>query len=241
MMPRMNGYQVCRLLKSDQQTAGIPIVICTVRSLDSEKLYAYTSGADHYLTKPFDPPELVRLVRTILASPRGLPAAAQVGRRRAAPPDEHGQHPLRRQPAPRPPSDGVDDPPARGGRDGRDPAPRRGARHRAAEHRQRPGVLRRDDLSRRRARRARGAGGARGAARPRPGAPPGFRAGAGGEQGRHPRRRGAAPRHAGGVLRAHPRHDHHPGPDPVQGQPDRPAGRRERRARASTATSAISC
>lgn len=66
MMPRMNGYQVCRLLKSDQLTAGIPIVICTVRSLDSEKLYAYTSGADHYLTKPFDPPELVRLVGTIL-------------------------------------------------------------------------------------------------------------------------------------------------------------------------------
>jgi len=68
MMPRMNGYQVCRLLKSDQLTSDIPIVICTVRSLDSEKLYAYTSGADHYLTKPFNPPELVRLVRTILAA-----------------------------------------------------------------------------------------------------------------------------------------------------------------------------
>jgi two-component system cell cycle response regulator len=74
MMPRMNGYQVCRLLKSDQQTLGIPIVICTVRSLESEKLYAYTSGADHYLTKPFDPPELVRLVRSILAArPEGQP------------------------------------------------------------------------------------------------------------------------------------------------------------------------
>jgi two-component system, cell cycle response regulator len=68
MMPRMNGYQVCRLLKSDVQTSGIPIVICTVRSLESEKMYAFTSGADRYLTKPFDPPELVRLVRTILAS-----------------------------------------------------------------------------------------------------------------------------------------------------------------------------
>jgi len=68
MMPRMNGYQVCRLLKSDQLTSGIPIVICTVRSLESEKLYAYTSGADYYLTKPFDPPELVRLVRTSLAA-----------------------------------------------------------------------------------------------------------------------------------------------------------------------------
>ena len=81
MMPRMNGYQVCRLLKSDQQTAGIPIIICTVRSLESEKMYAFTSGADHYLTKPFDPSELVRLVRAVLADrpaqPRrdaGIPA-----------------------------------------------------------------------------------------------------------------------------------------------------------------------
>ncbi len=68
MMPRMNGYQVCRLLKNDQQTSGIPIIICTVRSLESEKLYAYTSGADHYLTKPFDPSELVRLVQGIFAA-----------------------------------------------------------------------------------------------------------------------------------------------------------------------------
>jgi len=78
MMPRMNGYQVCRLLKSDPQTAGIPIIICTVRSLESEKLYAYTSGADHYLVKPFDPSELVRLARRILAE-QPAPAA----RRRA--------------------------------------------------------------------------------------------------------------------------------------------------------------
>ncbi len=79
MMPRMNGYQVCRLLKSDQQTADIPIVICTVRSLESEKLYAYTSGADHYLTKPFDPPELVRLVRTILAARAETPRRRRSG------------------------------------------------------------------------------------------------------------------------------------------------------------------
>jgi len=79
MMPRMNGYQVCRLLKSDPQTAGIPIIICTVRSLESEKLYAYTSGADHYLVKPFDPPELVRMARSILAEAPAPPA----GRRRA--------------------------------------------------------------------------------------------------------------------------------------------------------------
>jgi two-component system cell cycle response regulator len=79
MMPRMNGYQVCRLLKSDPQTAGIPIIICTVRSLESEKLYAYTAGADHYLTKPFDPPEMVRLVGGILAARPPAPKREPAG------------------------------------------------------------------------------------------------------------------------------------------------------------------
>jgi two-component system cell cycle response regulator len=71
MMPRMNGYQVCRLLKNDQRTAAIPIVICTVRTLESERRYAMTSGADEYLVKPFDPADLTRVVRGLLA---GRPA-----------------------------------------------------------------------------------------------------------------------------------------------------------------------
>jgi diguanylate cyclase (GGDEF)-like protein len=66
MMPRMNGYQVCRLLKHDARTKAIPIIFCTVRSLETDRLYGMTSGADHYLTKPFDPADLVRLVGEIL-------------------------------------------------------------------------------------------------------------------------------------------------------------------------------
>ena len=66
MMPRMNGYQVCRLLKNDPRTSSIPIIICTVKSLESEKLYAYTSGADDYLVKPFDKDHLVDLVKKVL-------------------------------------------------------------------------------------------------------------------------------------------------------------------------------
>ncbi len=67
MMPRMNGYQVCRLLKNDRRTAAIPIIISTVKSLESEKLYAYTSGADHYLVKPFDKEELLERVQASIA------------------------------------------------------------------------------------------------------------------------------------------------------------------------------
>ncbi len=66
MMPRMNGYQVCRLLKNDRRTAAIPIIICTVKSLETEKLYAYTSGADEYLVKPFEKEDIVALVRKSL-------------------------------------------------------------------------------------------------------------------------------------------------------------------------------
>jgi two-component system cell cycle response regulator len=79
MMPRMNGYQVCRLLKSDPQTSRIPIVMCTVRSLESERRYAYTSGADQYLTKPFESSELVRLVRDTLAARPAAPPAREQG------------------------------------------------------------------------------------------------------------------------------------------------------------------
>jgi two-component system cell cycle response regulator len=84
MMPRMNGYQVCRLLKNDPRTAAIPIVICTVHSLESERRYALTSGADEYLVKPFDPADLLRLVRRLLA---GRPA--QTGRHRGSAAPRH--------------------------------------------------------------------------------------------------------------------------------------------------------
>ncbi len=66
MMPRMNGYQVCRLLKNDRRTADIPIIICTVKSLETEKLYAYTSGADEYIVKPFDKALLAEMVAKVL-------------------------------------------------------------------------------------------------------------------------------------------------------------------------------
>jgi diguanylate cyclase (GGDEF)-like protein len=71
MMPRMNGYQVCRLLKNDRRTAAIPVIICTVKSLKTEKLYAYTSGADEYLVKPFEKEMLVELVQKCLKGHEG--------------------------------------------------------------------------------------------------------------------------------------------------------------------------
>lgn len=62
MMPRMNGYQVCRLLKHDNRTRDIPIILCTVKSLEMDRLYGITAGADYYLTKPFEPGDLLKLI-----------------------------------------------------------------------------------------------------------------------------------------------------------------------------------
>ena len=68
MMPRMNGYQVCRLLKHDPKTRQIPIILCTVKSYEMDRLYGLTTGADYYLTKPFEPGDLVKLVDNVVRS-----------------------------------------------------------------------------------------------------------------------------------------------------------------------------
>ncbi len=66
MMPLMNGYQVCRLLKYDPRTRAIPVVLCTVKSMEMDRLYGMTSGADIYVTKPFEGPRLLAAVQALL-------------------------------------------------------------------------------------------------------------------------------------------------------------------------------
>ncbi len=66
MMPRMNGYQVCRLLKHDERTRNTPIILCTVKSLEMDRLYGLTAGADFYITKPFDPGDMLKQVNSAI-------------------------------------------------------------------------------------------------------------------------------------------------------------------------------
>ena len=51
LMPRMNGYQVCRLLKDDPQTSDIPIIMLSAKSEQKDKFWGLQTGADRYLTK----------------------------------------------------------------------------------------------------------------------------------------------------------------------------------------------
>ncbi len=66
MMPKINGYEVCRRLKADPQFRQIPIVMLTAKSQETDKAWGREVGADAYVTKPFDPEEVEQLVEKLL-------------------------------------------------------------------------------------------------------------------------------------------------------------------------------
>lgn len=66
MMPNMNGYQVCRLLKFDNEYKHIPIIMLTARSQDADRKTAQDTGANAYLTKPVDSKELIETIQKFL-------------------------------------------------------------------------------------------------------------------------------------------------------------------------------
>ncbi|MBI3032128.1 response regulator [Candidatus Woesearchaeota archaeon] len=63
MMPGMNGYEFCELLKHNPGTKDTPVLILSAKSQMHDKLEAIEVGADDYLTKPFDPMELIRRIK----------------------------------------------------------------------------------------------------------------------------------------------------------------------------------
>ena len=63
MMPRMDGWEVCRRVRAE---SNLPILMLTARDQDIDKIVGLEMGADDYLTKPFNPRELVARVRAIL-------------------------------------------------------------------------------------------------------------------------------------------------------------------------------
>ena len=60
MLPDIDGFEVCRRLRSDELTRRVPIIILSALSSESDKARGRACGADEYLTKPFDPDELIR-------------------------------------------------------------------------------------------------------------------------------------------------------------------------------------
>jgi phosphate regulon transcriptional regulator PhoB len=66
MLPAMDGLEVCRRLRSDPRTAGVPIIILTARADEVDRVVGLELGADDYVSKPFSPKELVARVRAVL-------------------------------------------------------------------------------------------------------------------------------------------------------------------------------
>ena len=66
VMPRMNGYEVCRRLKSDPKTQNLPVVMCSSKSEEFDRYWGMKQGADAYIAKPFHPQELVGTIKQLL-------------------------------------------------------------------------------------------------------------------------------------------------------------------------------
>jgi two-component system phosphate regulon response regulator PhoB len=75
MLPGLDGLEVCRRLKSNSKTVGIPVVMVTAKGEESDVVAGLELGADDYITKPFSMKVLIARVRTVLRRKRELPAA----------------------------------------------------------------------------------------------------------------------------------------------------------------------
>lgn len=66
MMPRVDGYQFLQQLRGDDRFKALPVVFLTARGMTSDRIQGYQAGCDAYLSKPFDPDELVTIVQNLL-------------------------------------------------------------------------------------------------------------------------------------------------------------------------------
>lgn len=66
MMPEMDGYELVAALRRDELLSDLPVIMLTAKTLDDDVAQGYSSGTDLYLTKPFNPVELLSFVQRIL-------------------------------------------------------------------------------------------------------------------------------------------------------------------------------
>lgn len=68
MMPYMDGFEVLKHLKRDAETESLPVIMLTAKAQDRDVFEGYSYGADMYLTKPFNPQELISFVKRIISN-----------------------------------------------------------------------------------------------------------------------------------------------------------------------------
>jgi two-component system alkaline phosphatase synthesis response regulator PhoP len=84
MLPDRDGWDILRAVRSDEKLANLPIIMLTARIEDTDKIVGLELGADDYITKPFNPREVVARVRAVLRRSAGgsvaLPRQLQIGK-----------------------------------------------------------------------------------------------------------------------------------------------------------------
>ena len=66
VMPEMSGFELCRLLKKNSTTQKLPIVICSSKNQEIDRLWAMKQGADVYLTKPYTREQLLTAIKSVV-------------------------------------------------------------------------------------------------------------------------------------------------------------------------------
>ena len=67
MMPKMTGIEVCRALRDNPLTAGVPIILLTAKAQEAEVERGFEAGVDDYIVKPFSPREMLSRIQAVLA------------------------------------------------------------------------------------------------------------------------------------------------------------------------------
>jgi two-component system, chemotaxis family, response regulator PixH len=66
VMPGMSGFELCRNLKKNEVTQKMPVVVCTSKNQELDRLWGMKQGADVYITKPFTQDDLLRAVKSVV-------------------------------------------------------------------------------------------------------------------------------------------------------------------------------
>ncbi|NOT32832.1 MAG: response regulator [Candidatus Eisenbacteria bacterium] len=66
MMPKLDGYETCKILKADAATKDIPVILLSAKGRNVDQKVGFEVGADDYITKPFSPRKLVERINSIL-------------------------------------------------------------------------------------------------------------------------------------------------------------------------------
>lgn len=77
MMPRLDGFSLLRVLRAEEPTCKMPVMMLTARAEDNDQLLGLESGADDYVTKPFSPLVLVARVRNLLGRTNKSPSGSE--------------------------------------------------------------------------------------------------------------------------------------------------------------------